>query len=132
MIPPAAEAADPDAIAALIFDRGVSFPWRTDDPRLTASGVIGEAHAASPELGQAIIDSIVEQTRGGARAVAGEPASIVGAGVASVGWAIRRRLRPAATGMGALLRGLCHPTSLLGRNVSTAATAPASVASTHQ
>ncbi len=63
MIPPAAKAADPDAIAALIFDRGVSFPWRTDDPRLTASGAIGEAHAASPELGQAIVDSVVEQTR---------------------------------------------------------------------
>jgi creatinine amidohydrolase/Fe(II)-dependent formamide hydrolase-like protein len=42
----------------------VSFPWRTDDPRLTASGVIGEAHAASAELGQAIIDSVIEETRG--------------------------------------------------------------------
>jgi creatinine amidohydrolase/Fe(II)-dependent formamide hydrolase-like protein len=53
-----------DAISALIFDRGVSFPWRTDDPRLTSSGVIGEAHAASPELGQAIVDSVVEESRG--------------------------------------------------------------------
>jgi creatinine amidohydrolase/Fe(II)-dependent formamide hydrolase-like protein len=48
----------------LIFDRGVSFPWRTDDPRLTATGAIGEAHAASPELGQAIVDSVVAETRG--------------------------------------------------------------------
>jgi creatinine amidohydrolase len=55
---------DTQAIAALVFDRGVSFPWRTDDPRLTATGTIGEAHAASPELGQAIIDSVVAESRG--------------------------------------------------------------------
>jgi creatinine amidohydrolase/Fe(II)-dependent formamide hydrolase-like protein len=57
---------EPDlgAISSLIFDRGASFPWRTDDPRLTADGVIGEPHAASPELGQAIIDSIIEEARG--------------------------------------------------------------------
>jgi creatinine amidohydrolase/Fe(II)-dependent formamide hydrolase-like protein len=54
---------DTGAIGALIFDRGVSFPWRTDDPRLTATGTIGEAHAASPELGQLIIDSVVEESR---------------------------------------------------------------------
>jgi creatinine amidohydrolase len=53
---------DSATAAALIFDRGVSFPWRTDDPRLTANGVIGEAAAATPELGQAIIDSVVEET----------------------------------------------------------------------
>jgi creatinine amidohydrolase/Fe(II)-dependent formamide hydrolase-like protein len=57
-------APDNDAIAALIFDRGVSFPWRTDDPRLTASGAIGEAHAASMEIGEAIIDSVVREARG--------------------------------------------------------------------
>jgi creatinine amidohydrolase len=55
---------DNDAISALIFDRGVSFPWRTDDPRLTASGAIGEAQAASAELGQAIVDSVVAETGG--------------------------------------------------------------------
>jgi creatinine amidohydrolase/Fe(II)-dependent formamide hydrolase-like protein len=64
MILPARKPLDTEAIAALIFDRGVSFPWRTDDPRLTASGVIGDAHAASPELGQAIVDSVVAETRG--------------------------------------------------------------------
>jgi creatinine amidohydrolase len=57
-------AADKDAIAAMIFDRGVSFPWRTDDQRLAANGVIGEAHGASPEVGRAIIDSVIAQTRG--------------------------------------------------------------------
>src|SRR5215475_12493290 len=35
--PPAAE-----AITALIFDRGASFPWRSDDPRLAVDGVIGD------------------------------------------------------------------------------------------
>jgi creatinine amidohydrolase len=55
---------EPDAIAALIFDRGASFPWRTDDPRLAEGGVIGDARAATPELGRAIIDSVVEEARG--------------------------------------------------------------------
>jgi creatinine amidohydrolase/Fe(II)-dependent formamide hydrolase-like protein len=41
----------------------VSFPWRTDDRRIAANGVIGEAHAASPEIGRAIIDSVIVQTR---------------------------------------------------------------------
>jgi creatinine amidohydrolase/Fe(II)-dependent formamide hydrolase-like protein len=63
-IAPADSPPDTDAIATLIFDRGVSFPWRTDDPRLTSSGAIGEAHAASPELGQAIIGSVVEESGG--------------------------------------------------------------------
>ena len=53
----------PDAIRALIFDRGTSWPWRTDDPRLARDGVIGDAAAASAELGAAIIESVVEETR---------------------------------------------------------------------
>ena len=59
-------AASPNAatIKALIFDRGASFPWRTDDPRLGHAGVIGDARAASPQLGQAIIDSVVAEVRG--------------------------------------------------------------------
>jgi creatinine amidohydrolase/Fe(II)-dependent formamide hydrolase-like protein len=64
LILPPRKQPDLGAIAALIFDRGASFPWRTDDPRLADNGVIGEPHAASPELGQAIIDSIVAEARG--------------------------------------------------------------------
>ena len=64
LMAPPASLPDRDAIAALIFDRGVSFPWRTDDPRLTASGAIGEAHAASAELGEAIIASVVDESGG--------------------------------------------------------------------
>ena len=63
-IAPPTHPPDGDVLAALVFDRGASFPWRTDDPRLTASGAIGEAHAASRELGEAIIGSVVEEARG--------------------------------------------------------------------
>lgn len=54
---------DPAEIAALVLDRGVSWPWRTDDPRLTTTGAIGDAAAATPELGQAIVDSVVTESR---------------------------------------------------------------------
>jgi creatinine amidohydrolase/Fe(II)-dependent formamide hydrolase-like protein len=50
-----------DATGALIFDRGVTWPWRTDDPRLAHQGIIGDARAASAELGAAIIDSVVAE-----------------------------------------------------------------------
>src|SRR5499426_4166354 len=54
---------EPDAIRALIFDRGTTWPWRTDDPRLARDGVIGDAATASAELGTAIIESVVEEAR---------------------------------------------------------------------
>jgi creatinine amidohydrolase len=60
----AADKDSKDAIAAMILDRGVSFPWRTDDRRLAANGVIGEPHEASAQFGQAIIDSVIAQTAG--------------------------------------------------------------------
>ena len=50
-------------IEALVFDRGTTWPWRSDDPRLAERGVIGEAHAASAELGESIVDSIVAEVR---------------------------------------------------------------------
>jgi creatinine amidohydrolase/Fe(II)-dependent formamide hydrolase-like protein len=54
---------DQKIIQELIFDRGTTWPWRTDDPRLTSSGIIGDAHDASAEIGKAIIDSVVEEAR---------------------------------------------------------------------
>ncbi len=59
----AAEAAavDAQAIRAFILERGTSWPWRTDDPRLAQGGVIGDPRAASFELGEAIVASIVEE-----------------------------------------------------------------------
>jgi creatinine amidohydrolase len=53
----------PDTIRALIFDRGTSWPWRSDDSRLARDGVIGDATSASAELGAAIIKSVVEEAR---------------------------------------------------------------------
>jgi creatinine amidohydrolase len=58
------ESPDAAAVRDLIFDRGVSFPWRTDDRRLTGNGVIGDARAATAELGAAMIESVVTQARG--------------------------------------------------------------------
>jgi creatinine amidohydrolase/Fe(II)-dependent formamide hydrolase-like protein len=58
-IGPAGGAPDPQALQALIFDRGASFPWRTDDPRLARDGIIGNAAAASAEEGEAILDAVV-------------------------------------------------------------------------
>jgi creatinine amidohydrolase/Fe(II)-dependent formamide hydrolase-like protein len=52
-----------DAIRSLIFDRGVSWPWRTDDARLAQDGVIGDAAAASAELGAALIENMLEEAR---------------------------------------------------------------------
>jgi creatinine amidohydrolase len=55
---------EPGAVEALVLDRGVSFAWRTDDPRLTSTGAIGDAQTASPQLGHAIIDSVVTEMGG--------------------------------------------------------------------
>ncbi len=51
-------------IRALIFDRGVSWPWRSDDPRLARGGLIGDPSGATAELGEAIATSIVAEARG--------------------------------------------------------------------
>ena len=59
----AKEPPDRKEIEALVFDRGTTWPWRSDDPRLADRGVIGEAHAASAELGERIVDSIVAEVR---------------------------------------------------------------------
>jgi creatinine amidohydrolase len=60
----AAPPVHPDTIAALVFDPGVSFPWRTDDPRLAQTGIIGDARAASAERGREMIEAIVQKARG--------------------------------------------------------------------
>jgi creatinine amidohydrolase len=61
LIEPAKNPPDPKMVQELIVDRGVTWPWRTDDPRLVRGAIIGNAHDASPELGQAIIDSVVRE-----------------------------------------------------------------------
>ncbi len=48
------------SIRKTILENGVTWPWTTDDKQLADMGVIGDAHAASAEFGQHIIDHIVE------------------------------------------------------------------------
>jgi creatinine amidohydrolase/Fe(II)-dependent formamide hydrolase-like protein len=55
---------DGAAIRKTIPQKGVTWPWTTDDKRLADTGVIGDAKAASAEYGQSIIDHVVE-TAGG-------------------------------------------------------------------
>jgi creatinine amidohydrolase/Fe(II)-dependent formamide hydrolase-like protein len=64
MIQQADQPPAPDDIAALVFDRGVSWPWRSDDPRLAQMGIIGDPRRASAEHGNAMIESMVVQARG--------------------------------------------------------------------
>ncbi len=54
---------DKATIETLVFDRGVTWPWRSDDPRLADQGVIGDARGASRDLGRKIVDSIVAGSR---------------------------------------------------------------------
>jgi creatinine amidohydrolase/Fe(II)-dependent formamide hydrolase-like protein len=51
---------DADAIRKTILDPAVSWPWTTDDKRIANTGVVGEAHAASAELGQRLLDHMTE------------------------------------------------------------------------
>jgi creatinine amidohydrolase len=50
---------DPKAVQALIFERGTSFPWRTDDARLARDGIIGDASAATAAAGEALLERMV-------------------------------------------------------------------------
>jgi creatinine amidohydrolase len=53
----------PDGTAALIFDRGVSWAWRTDDPRLAQNGIIGDPRGATAEQGRVMIERMAEAAR---------------------------------------------------------------------
>lgn len=64
LMAPPEKAPDVETIRALIVNRGTTWPWRTNDPRLAHDGVIGDAHAASAELGAAIVESIVAESHG--------------------------------------------------------------------
>ena len=45
---------------ALVLDLTASYPWSSDDPRLSAAGVMGDARGASTAHGEAIIARVVE------------------------------------------------------------------------
>jgi creatinine amidohydrolase/Fe(II)-dependent formamide hydrolase-like protein len=51
---------EPATLRAQVYDRSATFAWRTDDPRLARDGVVGDAAAASAELGQALLGRMVE------------------------------------------------------------------------
>ena len=53
--PPGGEAA-----RALVFDPAASYPWSSDDPRLSASGIMGDARGASAAHGEIIVARVVE------------------------------------------------------------------------
>ena len=55
---------DPAAVRSLIFDRGASFGWRTDDPRLARDGIIGDASDASAEFGEMLIGRMLTAAGG--------------------------------------------------------------------
>jgi creatinine amidohydrolase/Fe(II)-dependent formamide hydrolase-like protein len=59
---PPAQGADAKAVHDFILDRGVTWPWRTDDPSLANRGIIGNPRSASAELGEAIIGRVVEES----------------------------------------------------------------------
>jgi len=51
---------DDKAVRAAILDPGVSWPWSSDDKRLSDQGMIGDLTGASAEHGQAIIARVVD------------------------------------------------------------------------
>lgn len=53
--PPGGEAA-----RALVLDPTASYPWSSDDPRLSASGIMGDARGASAAHGEIVVARVVE------------------------------------------------------------------------
>lgn len=58
---------DADAVRKIILDPAVSWPWTTDDKRISDSGVIGDARLASAELGQRLLDHVMDKAGGALR-----------------------------------------------------------------
>jgi creatinine amidohydrolase len=50
-----------NAVQAAILDPAVTWPWCSDDARLAHLGVIGDAHAATSELGRQLVDQAAER-----------------------------------------------------------------------
>jgi creatinine amidohydrolase len=55
---------DGKAIRETILARGVSWPWTTNDKRITDIGVVGDASSSSAEFGMKIFDQAVEKAGG--------------------------------------------------------------------
>jgi creatinine amidohydrolase/Fe(II)-dependent formamide hydrolase-like protein len=54
---------DAGAIAAMIVDQGVTWPWSSGDPHLACGGVTGDPSGATAEFGEKIIESILAEAR---------------------------------------------------------------------
>jgi creatinine amidohydrolase len=50
---------DPKAVQALIYERGATWGWRSDDARLARDGIIGDPGGATAEHGAALLDRMV-------------------------------------------------------------------------
>jgi creatinine amidohydrolase/Fe(II)-dependent formamide hydrolase-like protein len=48
-----------DAIRSLVLDPATSWPWSSDDQRIAAHGVMGDAREASVEHGKAMVERVV-------------------------------------------------------------------------
>jgi creatinine amidohydrolase/Fe(II)-dependent formamide hydrolase-like protein len=55
---------DGSAAQALIFDRGATWSWRSDDERLARDGIIGNADGATAEFGVELLDRMVAAAGG--------------------------------------------------------------------
>lgn len=49
-----------EATRALVLDPAASYPWSSDDPRLSMSGIMGDARAASAAHGEIIVARVIE------------------------------------------------------------------------
>jgi creatinine amidohydrolase/Fe(II)-dependent formamide hydrolase-like protein len=61
MIAPLKSAPDRTAVADLIVDQGVTWPWSSGDARIACDGVTGDPAAATAEFGEDIIESILRE-----------------------------------------------------------------------
>lgn len=52
-------APDPRAVQSLIYERGATWGWRSDDERLARDGIIGDPSGATVEHGAALLDCMV-------------------------------------------------------------------------
>jgi creatinine amidohydrolase len=52
---------DADAVRTTILDQSVTWPWTTNEKEIADLGVIGDAHAASAEFGQRLLDQAAER-----------------------------------------------------------------------
>jgi len=62
-LPPQVGAKDQERANSRILERGVSWPWHSNDPGLGRGGVIGDAASASKELGERIVVSALHNAK---------------------------------------------------------------------